>query len=117
KPNAESWLEKNENLVIFLVGIVLGIMFIIDGEISVKTQKANELFKETLKKFSILAIFGALCPYFISGQITASPREEIEKTETNLDQLDEKQDQILDTVIQSLNEKQAEINYWKNLAE
>jgi len=88
KPNAENWLNQNEFLVILLVSLVLGIMFILDGEISgylksplarlsaqieqtnwaettkknllLQTYKTNELFKETLKKFSILSIFGLL---------------------------------------------------------
>ncbi|RHZ37549.1 hypothetical protein [endosymbiont GvMRE of Glomus versiforme] len=84
KPRAAGWLVNNENLVISLTAIVLGICFIADSIVTSYlktplqrlalnidispmeekkknnlmrvTQETNELFKETFKKFGILVI-------------------------------------------------------------
>jgi hypothetical protein len=84
KGKATNWLNTNENLVVGSVAVILGICFITESiitshlktplqRLSIKieqsliedkqkgnlmraTQETNELFKETFKKFGILAI-------------------------------------------------------------
>lgn len=84
KPNAASWINTNDSLVIFIAAVILGFCFIADSIITSylktplqrlalkidispieeknknnlmrTTQETNELFKETLKKFGILVV-------------------------------------------------------------